>query len=218
MSYDVEQVKHAAVNLWPSIVTTICGVNYHVIGGDKQDCPKCGGSGSHDRFRAFADFAETGGVVCNKCGKFADGIATVAWLNNCEFIEALSAVAELLRVPGSPTKKPVNGKATSREGAIKPHAVSNSPTPAETSPKTLPRIVEWNPNAASMFVARRQSFTLEVLQKLGAKTATYLSCLVIAIPVKASDKIVGYTLYPAIDKRGIKINDRYESKITIMLD
>ena len=56
-------------------------------------CPRCGGS---DRFRAFDDVNETGGLFCNQCGTRSDIFASVQWLRNCTFPQALQLVADFV--------------------------------------------------------------------------------------------------------------------------
>lgn len=57
-------------------------------------CPLCGG---RDRFRAFGDFEESGGVYCNQCAPgLGDLFATLRWANGWTFPQALEAVAGAL--------------------------------------------------------------------------------------------------------------------------
>lgn len=79
---EVSEIKRHAAGRWTDIVRALSGVNGNTFNGQHQPCPRCGGS---DRFRAFGDFAETGGCICNQCGKFADGFATLQWLTGQDF-------------------------------------------------------------------------------------------------------------------------------------
>ena len=59
-------------------------------------CPVHGGK---DGLRAFNDFDETGGVVCNTCGAFSDGFKTLIWINNWSERETIHAVRKALGYP-----------------------------------------------------------------------------------------------------------------------
>lgn len=57
-----------------------------------QPCPWCGGN---DRYRAYDDFRESGGTICNQCGSNPDGFATLA---KCLGLDVKSQFGEVLRV------------------------------------------------------------------------------------------------------------------------
>ena len=96
---DKNGVKAAATGRWTEIIPTVCGVADGLLDGTHHACPKCGGT---DRFRAYNDFADTGGVICNQCHakNNQDGFATVMWLTGTSFTEAVSLVAIHLGVAG----------------------------------------------------------------------------------------------------------------------
>lgn len=107
MKTSIEEVKTVARGRWRSILTD-AGVPRESLTGKNVPCPKCGGT---DRFAAFKDVAETGGVNCRKCHnkRNGDGIATVQWWRDCPFQEALAFVAERLgldRAQPKPNGKP----------------------------------------------------------------------------------------------------------------
>lgn len=64
--------------------------------GKHVPCPVHGGKNG---FRLFPDYAEHGSSVCNTCGLFKDGFATLSWVNRWSFRETLDAVANLLNTP-----------------------------------------------------------------------------------------------------------------------
>ena len=66
-------VKAAARGRWRDILAAH-GFNSDELDGRHHPCPKCGGT---DRFRAFDDVDETGGVFCNQCfsERNGDGLA-----------------------------------------------------------------------------------------------------------------------------------------------
>lgn len=55
----------------------------------------------------FPDFKETGGGVCNSCGKFHDGFALLQWINGWSFPEALEEVASKLGVSRDSNRTPI---------------------------------------------------------------------------------------------------------------
>jgi phage/plasmid primase-like uncharacterized protein len=92
---DVQQIKDAARGQWLAILPS-AGIPSESLDGKHGPCPKCGGT---DRFRAFDDVAETGGVICNQCGKdLGDGLAAVQWITGGTFPEALQFVAGYLGI------------------------------------------------------------------------------------------------------------------------
>lgn len=106
--FDVDLIKQAASGRWPDLLSSLASLSASTFDGKHQPCPKCGGS---DRFRAFPDFAETGGCVCNQCGKFNDGLAVLQWLTGSDFQGAATAVADRVGVKpkGKSDKKPDDG-------------------------------------------------------------------------------------------------------------
>ena len=94
---EVAAIKQAAAGRWPEILSRLADVPLELLDGKHHPCPKCGGK---DRFRAFDDFAETGGVYCNKCHseKNSDGISTLQWATGMEFKAAVNLLAEHLGI------------------------------------------------------------------------------------------------------------------------
>lgn len=107
MAARFENVKVAARGRWIEILTA-AGLAAEYLTGRNGPCPKCGGK---DRFAAFKDVAETGGVNCRKCHheRNGDGIATLEWWRDCSFREALEFAAERLGIK-SPSQETSNGK------------------------------------------------------------------------------------------------------------
>lgn len=92
--YSAKEVKQAAVGQWRSILPEF-GISNEKLDGRGHPCPKCGGN---DRFSAFADFEETGGVSCRHCfdSKNGDGLAAVKWITGCSFAEGVKRVAGIV--------------------------------------------------------------------------------------------------------------------------
>lgn len=85
-----ESVKLVCHGRWTEVLPSLTDLDGQRFDGKHGPCPRCGGK---DRFRAFDDFAETGGTICNQCGPNADGIATIAWLLDCTQTEAMHLIA-----------------------------------------------------------------------------------------------------------------------------
>lgn len=92
MDYSKEDVKSAAKGRWKSILVAT-GIPAERLDGKHHPCPKCEGT---DRFRAFDDVDDTGGVICNQCHseKNGDGFATLMWFNGWTFPQSLEFVAK----------------------------------------------------------------------------------------------------------------------------
>ena len=93
----IDDVKAAAGGRWRDILAALGGIDPALLDGRHHPCPKCGGT---DRFRAFDDVNETGGVLCGQCfnEKNGDGLAAIQWRNDWTFGETLKAVAEYLNI------------------------------------------------------------------------------------------------------------------------
>jgi putative DNA primase/helicase len=73
--------------LAPSLKEAIDHRPYHV------PCPFHGGN---DGLRAFNDFDETGGMVCNTCLSFPNGIDVLMWINKWSFVQTMHAIKKAL--------------------------------------------------------------------------------------------------------------------------
>ena len=91
---NLDSIKSAAQNRWPEILSRLAGVDVSTLTGRHGPCPRCGGT---DRFR-FTNMDNHGSAICNQCGKFGDGLATLGWLLGVEFKESASRVASCLGV------------------------------------------------------------------------------------------------------------------------
>jgi hypothetical protein len=105
--FDVDDVKRAAAGQWVSILAA-AGMPAGLLDGRGHPCPKCGGT---DRFSAFKDTEETGGVMCRQCFSKGngDGFATIQWFTDWPFTESLPFVAEQVGI------QPASGVATRQE-------------------------------------------------------------------------------------------------------
>lgn len=117
--FDKGVVKEAARGRWLDIIATIGGLDPAILDGRHHPCPLCQGV---DRFRAFDDFAETGGVICNQCHaeENSDGISTLRWLRGWDFKQTVGELARFLGIEPS-----TNGRASRKKKASSPEALSD---------------------------------------------------------------------------------------------
>lgn len=101
-------IKSAARGRWVEILVAVTGIPRESLTTQHKPCPKCGGT---DRFRAFEDVDETGGVICNQCfdRKNGDGLATIQWFVGCDLRGSLQAVADYL---GPAANEPISAKSS----------------------------------------------------------------------------------------------------------
>ncbi|MGC8518802.1 MAG: DUF7146 domain-containing protein [Steroidobacteraceae bacterium] len=76
-----------ACGLWADILGALAPELIPAIEADADHVP-CPVHGGKDGFRVFNDFRETGGGVCNTCGKFRSGIQLLAWVRQVPAREA----------------------------------------------------------------------------------------------------------------------------------
>ena len=91
----VENIRRAAYGHWDNICLFLAPSLKEATArpGKHGPCPKHGGK---DAFRLFPNYAENGACVCNTCGVFRDGFATLAWLNGWSFRKTLEEVARFM--------------------------------------------------------------------------------------------------------------------------
>lgn len=172
--YDIELIKAAASGRWHELITSIGGIDAALLDRDHHPCPKCGGT---DRFRALADFAQTGGMICNKCfnSRNGDGLAGIQWLTGQDFGKVLKLVAEKCNV------KPITGK-------------------VKADPAKDLRFLPWSEIMVAMWCKKKHGITTSAVKRIGGQFARYQDQFtVIAIPVYGPQLLnsqpVGWTLY-----------------------
>ena len=201
--YDKDQVKEAARGRWAEILVQVTGISDDFFTTAHRDCPKCGGS---DRWRVFNDFAETGGGVCNQCGKQPDGLQVVRWYLGVSFPRAIEVVAEYLHVPGlggkgkgkqgwSPTPGlPAASRPAISESEIARRATKRKEQTARVEPAA------WNAVQVLLWCRGKAPLSPESIRKKGAKCAKYQAGKrtfdVIALPARDDDgQLTGWILY-----------------------
>jgi len=89
----IGSVRDLARGRWGEVVLAIDPRLAQACDGKHGPCPVCGGK---DRFRAFGDFDDIGGAICNQCGSFKDGISLVGWYCRKDYRAASTMVSALL--------------------------------------------------------------------------------------------------------------------------
>ena len=108
--FDVDEVKRAADGRWPSIISSIAGVDIAVLDGGHHPCPMCDGQ---DRFNLSRE--GSGSAYCNQCQPgTGDGITTIRWLTGREFADVLEQVANAVNV------KPISEKPQRKHDVFRP--------------------------------------------------------------------------------------------------
>ena len=157
---DVQFLKNAAAGRWDQIIPATCGVSQDVFDGAHQACPKCGGK---DRFRAFGDFADTGGTICNQCGRFADGLATIGWLTGQTFPQVVELACDFLGIEPKQQSRARKQSADPDENLV---------------------FQEWNEELVALWCLTKEPITPAAVRALGGQLATYRKQYqVLAFPV-----------------------------------
>ncbi len=182
---DLSVIKSYARGRWSQIIPAISSLNADLLDSSKHPCPKCGGT---DRFRAYDDFNQEGGVVCSQCHPASkttvDGFATIQWANGWNFPDTVRAVAEYLNL--SPATRNID-KQSKRPGHI--DTLSIIPKAAEEKPPKPPADSQlifkpWNDALVALWCMKRPPILPEALKRFGARIAQYKSKFtVLAIPI-----------------------------------
>ncbi|MHB9150481.1 MAG: DUF3631 domain-containing protein [Thermoleophilia bacterium] len=104
--HNKDAVREAARGQWQDILAALApGLRGAIDAGHRKHVP-CPRHGGKDGLRVLDDFADTGGAVCNTCGTFADGFATIMWLCGWDFPTTVDAVGDALGMTHTNGKRP----------------------------------------------------------------------------------------------------------------
>lgn len=182
MGIQIATVKAAAQGRWYEIADRVIGISDDFLTDKHGPCPKCGGK---DRWRIFGDFRETGGAVCNQCGKYGDGIALAQWFCGWTVDEAVTNIGKFLGIEDAPKR------AKSKSNA-KPKSESKKSFADELE------FLEWRDRQFATWAATKKPITKEGVQLAGGQFARYRGMTVIAIPIRGRDgSPSGYAIYNA---------------------
>jgi P4 family phage/plasmid primase-like protien len=183
MGIDVKTAKAAASGRWHEIADRVLGISDDFLSAKHGPCPKCGGT---DRWRVFDDFRETGGAVCNQCGKFGDGFEVARWFRSWGLDEAITRVCDHLGVVDSKKPKASPGKSSPKTKA-----------PVKRSFDEL-EFIPWRDRQFAMWAATKRPITKEGVILAGGQFAKYRGLTVLAIPIQGRDGTPsGYAIYNA---------------------
>lgn len=171
----VDELKRLASGRWGQILTHH-GFPAEHLSTTHGPCPKCGGV---DRYRAFDDFEQTGGVFCNQCfaTRNSDGISTLRWWLDCDFTTAVRRVSEALGfTSGTPRRAP-------------------PPNPALHL-----SLRSWHELPVKLWCRHKPGVTPEAIQRAGGLPARYREQYsVIAFPIFGSEGLkvqpVGWVIF-----------------------
>jgi hypothetical protein len=219
--YNLASVKADAAHHWPAIINRVAGIDDDYLTTEHGRCPKCDGGHTTDRWRVFGDFEETGGAVCNQCGKFGDGFALLQWYLGIGFPEAVRLVAEFLgtkpdaargkgpnaKTNGATVKNvavkakvngaPVNGSLVSKPEDESLSTDSDSPFAGYRTLESVP----WNDLTVATWCFKKPGMTPIGCKKAGAEIVKYRKRYVcVAFPVVSGGRRVGWTIYEATNK------------------
>lgn len=188
-SYDLDLIRQAARGRWAEILSSLGGISRDVLDGQHHPCPfgKC--SSTRDAFR-FTNLDGNGSCICNQCGKFGDGFATLEHKLDKKFAELIEPVASHFGIEPS-----ANGKS-------KHHAHNGKP---KADPNEHLTFQPWNPMLAGLFPLNKSGITLAGVLACHGRLATYRKQHpVIALPIwgeqlTAADP-VGWVLYHLMGK------------------
>ncbi len=194
---DVNDIKSAARGHWATILNRVAHISDDYITTDHVPCPRCGGT---KPWRVYDDFAETGGALCNHCGKWGDGFGVIGWFLGVKFEEALALVADHLGIKPSDKPKRLPGVKISRPRIIKA---------IETKASDIAPIA-WNDMQVALWCRTKKPITPDALKACGAYVARYKGkYTVIAIPCGKNwtlYNITGGTL-PGAEKEWVKVKN-----------
>lgn len=174
---NLQEVKARASGQWSAIAQRF-GIDAGFLDGRPCPCPKCGGK---DRFRVFSDFEDTGGAVCNQCGKFGDGIALVRWFCDLKLNESIEKIATELGLEIKKSKRQAKG--------------------SEKDPSKHLKQLAWSEQSVTFFAAKKKPITLAGLKAASAVRARYRDQYpVFAIPIVGQSKQAGWCLIHATGK------------------
>ena len=109
---DISVVRQVAKGRWDRIFSRLAPslkvAQEHT--GKHIPCPVHGGK---DAFRLFPDYSINGACICNTCGSFRDGFATLSWVNGWTFWQSLEAVASELGLTANGVSQQVPKQLTS---------------------------------------------------------------------------------------------------------
>jgi hypothetical protein len=161
--YDFGALKLAASGRWSDIIRALSSVDLSEALARTGRHVRCHNNHGKTRsqFRLFKDFEQTGGGVCNTCGRFPSGFALLSWLNGWEYKRSVKEVANHLGL-GAARHEP------ERRAPATPPALTPAAPLWEVSEANLKRLKEvWNastplPSTAGEVYLRSRGITCDL--------------------------------------------------------
>lgn len=189
MSIDIQVAKDAARGHWPTIANRVFGIPDDYLTPKQGPCPKC--KCGTDRWKVYKDFAETGGAMCNQCGKSGDGFALGQWWLGCSLNETIEKVCEFLGVEDQKPKKKKKSSPAKVVSSVSDQ--TNTPKNSKELPITLR---PWNDKHFQMCFENKKPITMEAVKLAGGTVAKHYSDTVMAFPCIGRDgKPTGWAMY-----------------------
>lgn len=110
---DAKKVKERAKGRWDRLLYDAGFELNELKGTHGRPCPKCDGD---DRYAPFSDLKDRGAVHCRHCftsgcdPRPGDGIASVQWIREIDFLPALKWIDEWLNEDDEDEKSRVQGE------------------------------------------------------------------------------------------------------------
>lgn len=224
MNFDIATVKEHATGQWSRIITTLCDIDPQKLNGRNHPCPKCGEG--KDRFFAYKDFDQKGGVHCRKCGKkCSDGIATVAWLLGVDFKESLKRVA---KESGAPPSKAGSKRRRSRSQSVRKsqQKKASSKFKSQKSGKGTAgegvspiEFCSWSKRSEPKLMRSGNFDSIDAIKTAGGQMGVHRGQRIVAMPIHRNNELVGHTVYPVAETR-IKhpSSENGLKKMTVLLE
>ncbi|MEQ8849845.1 primase-helicase zinc-binding domain-containing protein, partial [Botrimarina sp.] len=171
---DKEEVRAAAAGRWREVLEA-AGFDPATLDGQHHGCPRCAGT---DRFR-YVDSA-AGAVFCNQCGRgIGDGFASVAWLQQISFPEAVEFVADAVGFTVGPARKVVSAAPPAPPATPAPAApppASSTAAAPEVDPAADIAWREWDSDFkkyAAQYAEAKPGVTVDAIKAAGGRPAIF---------------------------------------------
>lgn len=126
---NADKCREKAAGRWDSVLETLAPQLIPALDHKGRRHVACPVHGGKDGFRVFKDVSERGASICNTCGRFSDGFATLMWANGWDFRTTLNEVSKYF------------GEGSS--GQYLGAAMRRVPPPKPPAPKTNPETLRY---------------------------------------------------------------------------
>lgn len=196
MGIDINVAKNAASGHWQTIASRVIGIPDDYLSGQNGPCPKC--RAGTDRWKVYKDFSETGGAMCNQCGKSADGFALAQWFLDIPLNDAIEKVCSFLGVVDESKSKKSKRKRSEPAAIESKESTAPTNTDPENDNRSELEFIDWKQRLFDVWSASKKPITSDGVKSSGGRFAKYRGLTVIAIPIIGrSGAPAGYAVYNA---------------------